>query len=630
MKIIKIALISFAVIIIACIVAVVILVMTFDINKFKPQIINEANKALHREVDFSTAGLRFSLQNGISVRLRDLVIAEDPAIRAGDFLTAKDIALTVDIMGYLKRKEVNVSNVTLDGVQVTIVRQQDGRLNVESIAAAKDTMAGEAQTPLMLPAILVSSLTMRDCKVKWIDHTTTPVSEIDVSNIGISVDDISFSRPFPFAIHAAILSPRQNVHVTGRVQINMKTGEITVAECQTTTDLENILLADIPVAFPSIDPKVIPENLSGKMDGNLENIVIGPRGMTPFTAKVTLTDGATKLRDVAVPVNNVQMVAKMAQTNVLLEKLSAGIGSGIVAGTGSLEDYASTQVFSAQMNAANLKLEELLLQTGKPVPATGTVSGELQVQGKGFSEPALNSFLTGRGTIMTRNVVLKDINVVRMILDKIAILPNLAARVEAKLPDVYKDRLRQDDTVLQDTQIPFTIANGRILVKEIAVNAEEFKFRGAAQAGFDGSFSLEGTFAIRSDLSQVIAASVEELQYMLDTNKEIVLPVKLSGSQAAGTRVVVDAEYIGKNLLINQGTQQILKILDKNTTSETTPKGTPQPAPTGSAQPAPTTSTQAPVAQEPVGTTQAPTGELSTEAVVSNVLSALFETKDNQ
>ena len=99
MKILKIALISIGALIVVAVTAAIIFIKTFDVNRYKPQIIGEATKAMSRRVDFAKADLGVSLIQGISLKISDFSIAEDPEFGKGNFLSVKEISVGVDALG---------------------------------------------------------------------------------------------------------------------------------------------------------------------------------------------------------------------------------------------------------------------------------------------------------------------------------------------------------------------------------------------------------------------------------------------------------------------------------------------------------------------------------------------------
>ena len=157
---------------------------------------------------------------------------------------------------------------------------------------------------------------------------------------------------------------------------------------------------------------------------------------------------------------------------------------------------------------------------------------------------------------------LKNINLLRMVLDKISVIPGLSDKIEAGLSDRFKQKLSETDTVLSDIKLPFTLENGKIAVKEAVLGADEFSLQGSADASFDGAYSLEGTFLITQELSNAMVGAVPELQYILNSDKEIYIPLKVSG-KAGELKLKVDAQYMAKKILANQAKQQLFKAIEK-------------------------------------------------------------------
>src|SRR3989344_1496623 len=101
MKILKILLTIFFLIILIIGVAVAIFVKTFDADKYKPQIVSRITKAIGRDVQIGKIGLNLSLAQGISLSIRDLNIADNPEFSKENFLTLKEAHLGVDVAAFL-------------------------------------------------------------------------------------------------------------------------------------------------------------------------------------------------------------------------------------------------------------------------------------------------------------------------------------------------------------------------------------------------------------------------------------------------------------------------------------------------------------------------------------------------
>lgn len=445
MKTIKKILIGLLVFILVIIIAIVIFIKTFNINRFKPQIRLEATKALNRPVNFDSAKLGISLRQGVSLKINNLVISDDPLFGKEEFFKVKEISLGVDALGYLLRKKVDISSVLIDSAGIVIIRNKDGNLNVSGLAQTPAAVRKKGQLSkagaLALPAILISSLRLSNATVTYIDRTFEPALNFKVSDVDAGLSRISLTDSFPFSAQAAFLSDEKNIRINGRTNI-------------------------------------------------------------------------------------------------------------------AKQDYD----FEAELK--DIKIQELIAQFKSTLKAEGVVSFKMAARGKGFTEQALQSNLSGNGVLSLQEPTLKDINILRTVLDKISVIPGLSEKIEQSLSERFKQKLTQEDTVLQDINLPFTIANGRLIAKDAVLSADEFVFKGEGQIGFDTAFSLEGSFLIPAELSSAMTSAVSELEYLLNNDKQIYIPLRITG-KASDVKFSVDTEYIAKRLLVDQAKKQIFKALDK-------------------------------------------------------------------
>ena len=287
MKVLKIVFISLAVLIALLAAAAVIVIKTVDINKYKPQIVEQADKALARQVDFQNASLGIGL-NGIGLRINGLTVSEDPAFGEGRFLSVKSISVGVDVLGYLLRRQVSITGIVIDAPSVTIIRNKDGAINAQTVAKPAE---GKAQAPAaVLPALLISSIRGQGGTVRYIDHSFEPAITVEVADIAFQVDRLSLTEPFPFALQAAVFSGKQNIRVVGKCRLDLTTGSATVTEFKASTDLAKLGLAQIPKAVPLVPAQAMPAELKGAIEVDIPELKAGAAGLGKLNADLTLAD----------------------------------------------------------------------------------------------------------------------------------------------------------------------------------------------------------------------------------------------------------------------------------------------------------------------------------------------------
>ena len=559
MKVLKIVFISLAVLIALLAAAAVIVIKTVDINKYKPQIVEQADKALARQVDFQNASLGIGL-NGIGLRINGLTVSEDPAFGEGRFLSVKSISVGVDVLGYLLRRQVSITGIVIDAPSVTIIRNKDGAINAQTVAKPAE---GKAQAPAaVLPALLISSIRAQGGTVRYVDHSFEPAITVEVADVAFQVDRLSLTEPFPFALQAAVFSGKQNIRVVGKCRLDLATGSATVTEFKASTDLAKLGLAQIPKAVPLVPAQAMPAELKGAIEVDIPELKAGAAGLGKLNADLTLADGYARFKEMGAPLRDLAKSVKITEKDMLVNSFSGMIGDGTIKGSGWLKNYLAGQDFQFDLNADKLSLKDLIAQEQLPVKMEGLIAAKGQVKGHGFTPEALRTNLVGNANAVISQAKLKDMNVLKTVLDKISVIPGLSESLQSGLPENYRTKLAQKDTVFSDITVPVTIVNGRIVISETQIISEDlFIFKAQGDAGFDGSFSMEGSFLIPRELSLAMVAASSQLQYLLNQDQMIYIPLKVNGLAGAKPQFKVDARYMTKKIIENQGQAQLMKLL---------------------------------------------------------------------
>jgi AsmA protein len=113
---------------------VLVLVAPFliPVNQFRPTIEQKASAALGRKVE--VGNLSLSLFSG-ALEADNLSIADDSKFSNSPFLTAKSVKVGVEMMPLIFSKTLNVTDVTIDSPQVSLIRNAGGEWNYSSFGA---------------------------------------------------------------------------------------------------------------------------------------------------------------------------------------------------------------------------------------------------------------------------------------------------------------------------------------------------------------------------------------------------------------------------------------------------------------------------------------------------------------
>ena len=108
------------------------------VNQFKPTIEEKASAALGRKVQLGNLSL--SLIHG-ALTAEDLSVGDDPKFSPSPFLTAKSVSVGVEIMPLIFSKQLNVTDITIDQPQVTLLKDATGNWNYSTIGASSSETA---------------------------------------------------------------------------------------------------------------------------------------------------------------------------------------------------------------------------------------------------------------------------------------------------------------------------------------------------------------------------------------------------------------------------------------------------------------------------------------------------------
>jgi len=191
------------ILLIAIVVIVVLLIavpLLIPVNKFRPTIEQTASDALGRKV--SVGDLSLSLLSG-SLTAKDLSVGDDPKFSPSPFLTAKSLSVGVEVLPLIFSKTLNVTGISIDEPQVTLLRNPAGQWNYSSLgASAKPATKSSSTAPGSTPDVSVKKLELKDGKI--IVGTTTSQKRNTYDHVTVTASDVSMNSKFPLTVSAEL------------------------------------------------------------------------------------------------------------------------------------------------------------------------------------------------------------------------------------------------------------------------------------------------------------------------------------------------------------------------------------------------------------------------------------------
>jgi AsmA protein len=203
-------------ILIAVGVLVVLLIIApflIPVNRFRPTIEERASVALGRKVQ--VGDLSLSLLGG-ALTAKDLSIGDDPKFSSLPFLTAKSLSVGVEMMPLIFSKQLNVTGITIDEPQVTLLKNPKGDWNYSSIGSSSGGNSGGGRTassgkpeakeaPASTSSGSSTPLSVKKLELengKIILGSTNSQQRSTYDHVNVTASDFSLNSKFPVTVTA--------------------------------------------------------------------------------------------------------------------------------------------------------------------------------------------------------------------------------------------------------------------------------------------------------------------------------------------------------------------------------------------------------------------------------------------
>src|SRR6266436_4180107 len=223
-----------AILVVLLLAAAISLPFLIDANQFRPRLEAELTKALGRDVKLGD--LKLSILSG-GVTASDLSIADDPTFSRNNFLSAKKLAVGVELQPLIFSRKLNVTGIEIDRPEISLIQSASGAWNFSSLG-------GKSSAPTTAPP--PSNSPPPDLSVKLVKITGGRISLKKAGDpqpqvldkVDLQVDDFSVASSFPFSLSAAIQGG-------GDLKLDGKAGPLDSADLAATPFQANLKLLSV-------------------------------------------------------------------------------------------------------------------------------------------------------------------------------------------------------------------------------------------------------------------------------------------------------------------------------------------------------------------------------------------------
>jgi AsmA protein len=363
------------VLIVVGVLIVLALVVPFliPVNQFRPTIEEKASAALGRKVELGNLSL--SLISG-SLSADNISIGDDPKFSSSPFLTAKSLKVGVEILPLIFSKTLNVTDVTIDTPQVTLVRNPAGLWNYSSLGGSA---AKSKSTSTSAADLTVKKLDLKNGSI--IIGSVSSQKRSTYDHVDVTASNVAMTSQFPVTVTADLPSG-------GKFKLDGVVGPIDEADTALTPLTAKLNVTGLNLASTGfLDPSM---GLGGivDLDGTLESKggEAETKGNVKFSKALLIAGGAPAGVPVIVDFNTKYNLRKNAG---VLNPSTLKIGSAAAHLNGTYQSAGEATVVNIKLEGRDMPakdLEAFLPALGIHLPkgaslAAGTLNTDLNITG---------------------------------------------------------------------------------------------------------------------------------------------------------------------------------------------------------------------------------------------------------
>jgi len=194
----------------------VVLVVTFDADRYRPQLISQLEQAMGRPVTLDRIALGW--QQGLAIQLHGFAIYE----RAGDSepLVRVESADAVVNLTRLLQREIEISSVVLQRPVVRILRDANGVINVLGLAAVTSPTAASGQTTTVGDASVafrIGALRIQGGTLEWHDASVDPPVALSITALNVDLGHLAPGKPVDLELTGSFAADAKNIRLSGHI-----------------------------------------------------------------------------------------------------------------------------------------------------------------------------------------------------------------------------------------------------------------------------------------------------------------------------------------------------------------------------------------------------------------------------
>jgi len=571
MKIVKIILILILIIFVVAVIGGIVFLKSFDLNQHRPRIIQQISSAVGRPIEIRNLDMEFSLTSGVLVIIEGFAVPDKDIKKEAPLLKIEEVRLSLDVMAFLKDREVRASSLYLIRPQIILIQDrtegwsfQDIVEHVQNSSNGKTKSRESAKIEdedLSLPKFIVQAIKVEDGEFSFLYKDAQTEYPVKISQFSLDVVDFSINNPFSFSSECALMSGQKDVMVRGRAQLDLVRNQVRFDDIVFQLDLDKFENEKIPQQYFDMAHLSKDEPLKGQFKMIMTQAVFSKEDLL-LVAEGSLSESRLVLSDLPHPLEELMVKFHLRDTDLTLDDVTARYGQGEIKGSGTFDDLTRSQRYDMKFNVKNINVKDLLTEE-QGFDVDGQLELNLKAEGKGFQSEQLKQGLSADGKVEVTNGQIMSFNMLKTVIEKLTPIPGLSPMVLAQLPENYREDWERDVSTFEMAELNFKMQKGSVEFDHLDIQSDDFFLSAEGRVDMNQNLELTTRFFIPQQLSEKLIEDIEELKMLSTEDNRIQIPLKTYQGPLQNYRPMPDLELIGKKVFVTQGKKEINKLLEK-------------------------------------------------------------------
>ena len=540
-----------------------IFVATFDIDRYRPELVKVLEKALGGPVDVGRLSLGWG-GGGITVHVGGISLFRSEKEKEKPAAYLERASVSVQLLPLLD-KRLEVASIVLKRPLLNIIRDADGKVRVDGInpkpAEPEDKPSEKSAAA---GSFLISQVKIEDAEIGYYDNTKAFPARIEIGDADLVIRNFSFSRTAEFQGAFALFSADQNIRFKGRVNLAGPSGPYTLEDFEIQSDLAWLDLEKMAASAPMLKDAGLRDPLKGKLSVGIGKLKVDAGVIEGLQADLKLQEGTLSHQSLPKPLEDVDLYAVLTKEDLRVTSFSAKFAEGTLSASGRIDKYLEespeTQI---QFKADRVRLETLL---PAPKPGKPQVHGRFSVSFDGNAQGgdwlSISKTLSGTGKAALEEGVVLDLNILRLVVQNLSKIPGVGDAVNSQLPPQYQQKIANPHTFIPPIEFPVNIQNGVLFLQDLRIPLDGYEIFGTGQFGLDGTIRCRVHLVIDQQLSAVLMQNAPQLQMIADPYGRLAIPVNITGN-VQYLRVLPDMDYVISRVVAAKGQELLTQGLQK-------------------------------------------------------------------